>query len=124
MRTCGRVEVIAINCVCAGSQSENFYNMKISALGCEKADEFGKSVSSRDSCGAFCFLMYSISDFTALNSEEQNWRKPIYEKRNAYVRGRNAIGWHLFGECTCSGTGATSSIQYFEVNKSGDFICY
>jgi len=65
--------------------------------------------------------MYSISDFTALISEEQNWRKLIYEKPYAYVRGRNGIGRHLFGECTCSGAGATSSIQYFEVNKKRGF---
>jgi len=49
--------------------------------------KFGKSVWGRDSCGAFCFLMYSIRKFTALISEEQNWRKLIYEKPDAYVGG-------------------------------------
>ena len=37
--------------------------------------------------------MYSIGDFQALISEEQNWRKQIYEKRIAYVGGGRASGF-------------------------------
>jgi len=66
--------------------------------------------------------MYSIGDFAALISEDQkNWRKLIYENRNAYVGGRNSIGRHFFGQCTWSGAAATSSTQYFKVNRKRGF---
>jgi hypothetical protein len=45
--------------------------------------------------------MYSIGEFAALISEEQNWRKQIYEKHNAYVGpGRDVdcsqfCPWHV-----------------------------
>jgi hypothetical protein len=42
--------------------------------------------------------MYSICDFTALISEEQNLEKTNYEKPNAYVGGHLDIGGKHFGE--------------------------
>ena len=43
--------------------------------------------------------MYSICEFAALISEEQNWRKLIYEKRIAYVAICCSIGSHR-AECS------------------------
>jgi hypothetical protein len=42
--------------------------------------------------------MYPIGEFAALISEDQNWRKLIYEKPNAYVGGGSDIGGQHFGE--------------------------
>jgi hypothetical protein len=36
--------------------------------------------------------MYSIGEFAALISEEQNWRKLIYEKPDAYIGGGRTPG--------------------------------
>jgi hypothetical protein len=58
--------------------------------------------------------MYSICDFTALISEEQNWRKLIYEKRIAYVGGGWTAGggdlWpnHFFWPWNSGGTACRS----------------
>ena len=37
--------------------------------------------------------MYSIGDFQHYYSEEQNWRKQIYEKSNAYFDGDPGVDY-------------------------------
>ena len=81
-----------------------------SCIGDVKSRLIRESVWGSDYCGAFCFLMYSICNFAALISEEQNWRKQIYENSNAYVgSGRTADGGdiranHFFRPWNSGGT--------------------
>lgn len=57
----------------------------------------GKAYGAAILVAHFDFSCTLIDEFAALISEEQNWRKQIYEKPNAYVDGRSGIGGHVFG---------------------------
>ena len=52
----------------------------------------GKRMGAAIIVAHFAFSCTLICEFAALISEDQNWRKLIYEKPNAYVAGGGTLG--------------------------------
>jgi hypothetical protein len=83
---------------CGHARAVNVNKYENSCIGDRQADDFGKAYGAAIIVAHFAFSCTLLGEFAALISEKQNWRKLIYENRNAYVGCDLGIGGKHFGE--------------------------
>jgi len=83
---------------CGYARAVNVNNRKIPASRTGKPMTSGKAYGAAIIVAHFAFSCTLLGEFAALISEKQNWRKLIYENRNACVGCDLDIGRKYFGE--------------------------